>query len=116
MGIVTDSAHPQQTFCCRAIDPDGRQFEIQVVPVFGVASPFIIARDDELRPGPILRLVNRLLVRVQRWKDYDTTELMVLRADTGEVVHREEVLDLAQGTLRAKNVEEQIRLGKFTPQ
>lgn len=103
-----------RAFGCKARDPDDVEFVIQVVPSYGASGPVFIAGDDPLKQGPVLRFVNRLLVRLQRPSSFEQTELVVIRVSDDEIVHSESVADLGAGRQRAIAIAEQIAVGTFS--
>ncbi|GAB7006955.1 hypothetical protein JCM18899A_44280 [Nocardioides sp. AN3] len=108
--------YPANVFTCSANAPNGARYFIQVVPSFGSVGPTVLAYGDSIRQGPILRLVNRLLVRVQpAARRVDGHMLLVTRVDDDEQVLIEDCASLGAGRDRAHEVAQQIRSGTFSP-
>lgn len=108
--------YPSDVFTCSANAPNGARYFIQVVPSFGSVGPTFLAVGDSLRQGPILRVVNRLLVRVQpSARRVDGNMLLVTRVDDDEQVLIEDCESLAAGRARALEVAQRIRSGTFSP-
>lgn len=114
--VPEQADYPDDLFTCSANAPNGARFFIQVVPSFGSVGPTFLAFGDSLRQGPILRLVNRLLVRVQPpARRVDGHMLLVTRVDDDEQVLIEDCESLGAGRERALEVAHQIRSGTFSP-
>ena len=97
-------------------DPEGNEFFVQAVPSFGVSGPVWLAKESDPFPQRgLLRLVNRLLARVQRPQSFESAAVTVVRVGAqGEDTVLFEPLDtLAEALNRAASIAQEIESGQF---
>lgn len=112
--------HPNGIFTCSAEDATGAKYVIQVVPTFGGSGPLFLAIGESLRSGPVLRTINRLLLKLQPpARTFQGAALTVTRAglngDDDAEIYRVEVSDVPQGRAMALAIADEIRAGTFDP-
>ena len=97
-------------------DPDGNEFSVQAAPAFGMAGPIFIGRESEpLTGGRVLRLVNRLLTRVQQPQPTQSVMVTVIRlsGDEEEVALADEAASMADARRKVSSTVEEIEAGTF---
>lgn len=102
------------SFHQRTRDPHGNQYLVQVTPVSGITGPVFLSKDGE-PPGPLLRLVNSLLRRIQPTSSFDGASVEVYPDGAEDPVFLELQPTSKQALDVATSVVAEIEAGVFEP-
>ena len=108
-------------FMLRATDPDGRPYMVSARRTSGITSPSILGTDapNSVVAG-LLRAVNSVLVRTQRWKSVEEVHVYVERMDTAtddddELAYFWDGESMTEARAVAQSLVEEIEAGTFVP-
>lgn len=110
------AAENEQVFIRTARDPYGNVFSLQATRAFGMAGPiFIGPESDPFKGGRALRVVNRLLARVQQPRPIQSVIVTAIRmsGDEEEVVFTDEATSMTDGRRKVLSMAEEIEAGTF---